>query len=167
MSFSDTDVQGALKNLIDPNTKKDFVSGKSVKNIKVRGSDVSLDIMLGYPAKSVWEEIRALVEAHLKESLSGTGTISVNVTSRTSSLALIRRIKRSPFMVMDPSTRWFESRRFTSVFLNISEKHSILPISSITISMSPYFGIIAGTAMRSISSRLTPYRPTLKRLWIA
>ena len=57
MSFNETDVQSALKNLIDPNTQKDFVSGKSVKNIKISGSDVSLDILLGYPAKSVWDEI--------------------------------------------------------------------------------------------------------------
>ena len=59
MSFTETDVQNALKNLIDPNTKKDFVSGKSVKNIKISGSDLSLDILLGYPAKSVWDEIKA------------------------------------------------------------------------------------------------------------
>ena len=63
MNFSDADVQAALKNLIDPNTKKDFVAGKSVKNIKVNGSDVSLEILLGYAAKSVWDEIRAMVEA--------------------------------------------------------------------------------------------------------
>ena len=47
MSFTEADVQGALKNLIDPNTKKDFVSGKSIKNIKVDGNDVSLDVLLG------------------------------------------------------------------------------------------------------------------------
>lgn len=62
MSFSEADVQGALKNLIDPNTKKDFVSGKSVKNIKISGNDVSLDILLGYPAQSVWDEIRLLLK---------------------------------------------------------------------------------------------------------
>lgn len=77
MSFSETDVQGALKNLVDPNTKKDFVSGKSVKNIKISGSDVSLDITLGYPAKSVWDEIRAMVEAHLKKSLPEIGRAHV------------------------------------------------------------------------------------------
>ena len=47
MSFTEADVQSALKQLIDPNTKKDFVSGKSVKNIKISGNDVSLDILLG------------------------------------------------------------------------------------------------------------------------
>ena len=81
MSFSETDVQGALKNLIDPNTRKDFVSGKSVKNIKISGNDVSLDIALGYPAQSVWGEIRAMVEAHLKSALPDIGSVSANVTS--------------------------------------------------------------------------------------
>jgi len=31
MSLTEADVQNALKNLIDRNTQKDFVSGKSVK----------------------------------------------------------------------------------------------------------------------------------------
>ena len=82
MSFSEADVQGALKNLFDPNTGKDFISGKSVKNIKISGNHVSLDIMLGYPARSVWGEIRTMVEAHLKAALPNSGSISANVTSK-------------------------------------------------------------------------------------
>ncbi|MBI3223112.1 MAG: iron-sulfur cluster carrier protein ApbC [Nitrosomonadales bacterium] len=82
MSFNETDVQNALKSLIDPNTRKDFVSGKSVKNIKLSGNDVSLDILLGYPARSVWGEVRAMVEAHLKSALPGVGKVSANVTSK-------------------------------------------------------------------------------------
>jgi ATP-binding protein involved in chromosome partitioning len=82
-----------LKNLIDPNTKKDFVSGKSVKNIKISGSDVSLDILLGYPAKSVLDEIRAMVEAHLKKTLSGAGKVSVNVSSKVVPHAVQRGVK--------------------------------------------------------------------------
>jgi len=41
------------------------VTGKSVKNIKISGNDISLDVTLGYPAKSVWAEIKAMVEDHL------------------------------------------------------------------------------------------------------
>ena len=93
MSFSDTDVQNALKNLIDPNTKKDFVSGKSVKNIKVTGSDVSLDIMLGYPAKSVWEEIGEIVAAHLKSALPDAASVTVSVTSKVVPHAVQRGVK--------------------------------------------------------------------------
>jgi len=93
MSFTETDVQNALKNLIDPNTKKDFVSGKSIKNIKVSGSDVTLDVLLGYPAKSVWGEIKAMVENHLKTSLSGAGKIEASVSSKVVPHAVQRGVK--------------------------------------------------------------------------
>ena len=93
MNFTDADVQAALKNLIDPNTKKDFVAGKSVKNIKVNGSDISLEILLGYPAKSVWDEIRTMVESHLRSALPGVGKISVTVTSKVVSHAVQRGVK--------------------------------------------------------------------------
>jgi len=93
MNFTDADVQAALKNLIDPNTKKDFVAGKSVKNIKVNGSDISLEILLGYPAKSVWDEIRTMVENHLRSALPGVGKISVTVTSKVVSHAVQRGVK--------------------------------------------------------------------------
>ncbi len=93
MSFSEADVQNALKNLIDPNTKKDFVSGKSVKNIKVNGNDVSLDILLGYPAKSVWGEIQAMVESHLKSALPGAGKVSAQVSSKVVPHAVQRGVK--------------------------------------------------------------------------
>ena len=93
MSFNETDVQNALKSLIDPNTQKDFVSGKSVKNIKISDSDVSLDILLGYPAKSVWDEIRAMVEAHIKTTLQGVGKISVNVSSKVVPHAVQRGVQ--------------------------------------------------------------------------
>jgi ATP-binding protein involved in chromosome partitioning len=93
MSFSDTDVQSALKNLIDPNTKKDFVSGKSVKNIKISASDVTLDIVLGYPARSVWDEIRAMVVAHLRAALPDAGSIDVTVSSKVVPHAVQRGVK--------------------------------------------------------------------------
>ena len=93
MSFTEADVQNALKNLIDPNTKKDFVSGKSIKNIKISGNDVSLDVLLGYPAKSVWDEIKAMVEGHLKTALSGVGKVNANVSSKVVPHAVQRGVK--------------------------------------------------------------------------
>jgi ATP-binding protein involved in chromosome partitioning len=93
MSFTEADVQGALKNLIDPNTKKDFVSSKSVKNIKVNDNNVALDIQLGYPAKSVWNDIRTMVEAHLGNALPGAGKITVSVTSKVVPHAVQRGVK--------------------------------------------------------------------------
>ena len=46
MSLSEAAVQGALRQLVDPNTGKDFVSTRSARNIKVAGEDVSLDTEL-------------------------------------------------------------------------------------------------------------------------
>ncbi|MGC2167203.1 MAG: iron-sulfur cluster carrier protein ApbC [Gallionella sp.] len=93
MSFSEADVQNALKNLIDPNTRKDFVSGKSVKNIKVTGADVTLDILLGYPAMSVWDEIRSMAESHLKSALPGVEKITISVASKVVPHAVQRGVK--------------------------------------------------------------------------
>jgi ATP-binding protein involved in chromosome partitioning len=93
MSFTETDVQNALKNLIDPNTKKDFVSGKSVKNIKINGGEVSLDILLGYPAKSVFGEIQHMVEAHLKGALTGVAQVKATVSSKVVPHAVQRGVK--------------------------------------------------------------------------
>ena len=92
MSFSETDVQNALKDLTDPNTRKDFVSGKSVKNIKISGSDISLDILLGYPANSVREELRAMIGAQLTSALPEAGKIriSFDVSKTSFSRATIR-----------------------------------------------------------------------------
>ena len=93
MSFTEADVQNALKELIDPNTRKDFVSGKSIKNVKVSGSDVTLEVQLGYPARSVWDEIRAMVEGHLKSALPGVGKVSASVSSKVVPHAVQRGVK--------------------------------------------------------------------------
>jgi ATP-binding protein involved in chromosome partitioning len=93
MAFTEADVQAAMKTLIDANTKKDFVAGKSVKNIKVNGGEVSLDIQLGYPAASVWGEIKATVEAHLRAALPGATKVNANVSSKVVSHAVQRGVK--------------------------------------------------------------------------
>lgn len=95
MPISEPQVQSALKELTDPNTRKDFVSSKSVKNIKVDGNDVSVDIVLGYPAKSVLEDIRRMVADKLK-TLPGAGKITVNVSSKIVTHAVQRGVKPIP-----------------------------------------------------------------------
>ena len=42
----------ALAGVKDPNTGKDFVSTKAVRNVHIEGGDVSFDVEMGYPAKS-------------------------------------------------------------------------------------------------------------------
>jgi ATP-binding protein involved in chromosome partitioning len=95
MSITAEDVKAALAPVIDPNTQKDFVSSKSVKNIKVEAGDVSFDIELGYPAKSQVEAIRASVQAAV-QAIPGAGKVSANVYSKIISHTVQRGLKIMP-----------------------------------------------------------------------
>lgn len=88
-------VQAALKSLVDPNTQIDFVSAKSVKNLKVDGGDISLDIVLGYPAKSQFDSIRKSVITVLRE-LPDVKNVSVNVSSQIVAHSVQRGVKLLP-----------------------------------------------------------------------
>ncbi|MGQ0442290.1 MAG: iron-sulfur cluster carrier protein ApbC [Methylophilaceae bacterium] len=79
--MTEQDIQTALKTLIDPNTGRDFMTSKSAKNIKVDGAGISVDIVLGYPAKSVMADVQALVSNALK-ALSDVDKVTVSVGSR-------------------------------------------------------------------------------------
>ena len=81
MSISEEQIKAALAGVVDPNTGKDFVAGKSVKNIKIDGNDVSFDIELGYPAKTQIDGIRKQVLDTVR-ALPGVGNISANVFSK-------------------------------------------------------------------------------------
>jgi ATP-binding protein involved in chromosome partitioning len=95
MSLTEQQIQDAIKGVIDPNTGKDFVSTRAAKNIKISGADVSLDIELGYPAKSQIDPLRTLVIDKLKE-VPGIGNISVNVYFKIVSHAVQKGVKLIP-----------------------------------------------------------------------
>ncbi len=95
MPVSELQVQTALKQIIDPNTEKDFIATKSARNIKVDGSDVSLDIELGYPARTQFELIREMVQAKLS-AIPGIGKVTVKVASKIVSHSVQRGVKLIP-----------------------------------------------------------------------
>ena len=69
----------ALQTVVDPNTGKDFVSTKALKNLQINSSDVSFDVVLGYPAKSQIAGFRKDLIAAAK-SVAGVGYVSANIT---------------------------------------------------------------------------------------
>lgn len=95
MPLSELIVQTALKELTDPNTKKDFVTSKSTKSITVDGNNVSVDILLGYPAKSQLLSIKKMVEDKLK-TLPEVGQVSVNVRFNIVSHGVQKGVKLIP-----------------------------------------------------------------------
>jgi ATP-binding protein involved in chromosome partitioning len=91
MSVTIEAVKAALSKVIDPNTGKDLVSAKSARNIQVEGGKVSVDVELGYPAKSQFEIIRALVQPAI--AALGATDVHVNVTMKIVSHEVQRGVK--------------------------------------------------------------------------
>ncbi|WP_137895687.1 iron-sulfur cluster carrier protein ApbC [Ramlibacter sp. 2FC] len=85
----------ALAAVIDPNTGKDFVSTKALRNLLVQGGDVSFDVELGYPAKSQIPALRqALIAA--ARAVPGVANVSANVTSKIIAHAAQRGVALLP-----------------------------------------------------------------------
>jgi ATP-binding protein involved in chromosome partitioning len=95
MSVSEQQVQAALKELVDPNTQKDFISTKSARNIKIDGGKVTLDVVLPYPAKMVMNQIKALVEDKIK-SVAGVESATANITWKIVAHSVQRGVKLIP-----------------------------------------------------------------------
>jgi len=95
MSVTPEQIHTVLKDVLDPNTGKDFFSTKSAKNLKVEDANVSVEIELGYPAKTQIDPIRRLIAEKLRR-VPGVGTVSVSVTSKIVSHSVQRGVKLIP-----------------------------------------------------------------------
>src|SRR3546814_2102300 len=95
MSLSESQVQSALKEISDPNTGKDFISSKAARNIRITGNDIALDILLGYPANSVLDDIQTLIQNKLK-TLPDAGNVTVKVSSKIVSHSVQRGVQLLP-----------------------------------------------------------------------
>ncbi len=73
-------VLSVLKQVLDPDLRKDIVSLGFIRNLKVDGSSVKFDINLTTPACPVREQMRDQAVA-LVRGLSGVSTVDVNMTA--------------------------------------------------------------------------------------
>src|SRR5215212_1132367 len=94
MPVTESAVQAALRNIVDPNTGKDLLSTRSARNVKLAGENVSLDIELGYPGKSQHDPIRRQILEALKAA--GAPGASVTVKSKVVAHAVQRGVKLVP-----------------------------------------------------------------------
>ncbi|MCB1941023.1 MAG: iron-sulfur cluster assembly protein, partial [Candidatus Accumulibacter sp.] len=95
MAVTTEAVQAALKDLIDPNTQKDYLSTRSARNIRIEGADVSLDIELGYPAKTQIDDLRRTVIDKLR-TIPGVANVSVNIAVNIVAHTVQRGLKPLP-----------------------------------------------------------------------
>ena len=95
MGITETDVQTRLRALVDPNTGKDFVSGKAIRKIHVDGANVDVDVQLGYPAKTQHEVLRKLI-ADAVAAMPGAGRVGVSMSQKITSHSVQRGVKLVP-----------------------------------------------------------------------
>ena len=85
----------ALKSVVDPNTGKDFVTTRQLKNLRIEDGDVAFDAELGYPAKSQIAGLRkALIAA--ARTVAGVQNVSVNLASKVTPHAVQRGVQLLP-----------------------------------------------------------------------
>src|SRR4051812_41481489 len=92
---TETALLEALKSVVDPNTGKDFVANKQLKNLRIDGGDVAFGVELGYPGKSQHPALRkALIAA--ARSVAGVDNVSVELNTRIVSHAVQRGVQLMP-----------------------------------------------------------------------
>jgi len=95
MSVDSQALLSALQAVIDPNTGRDFVTSKALKNLQTTDGDVSFDVELGYPAKSQMPAFRKALIAAAK-SVAGVDNVSVNMTMKITAHAVQRGVQVMP-----------------------------------------------------------------------
>ncbi|UVH58836.1 iron-sulfur cluster carrier protein ApbC [Variovorax paradoxus] len=95
MALTPDGLMDALKAVADPNTGKQFVATRSLKNLQISEGDVSFDLELGYPAKSQHAAIRKALVAAAK-AVPGVENVSVNIDTKVISHAVQRGVQLMP-----------------------------------------------------------------------
>ena len=95
MTVSESALLDALKTVVDPNTAKDFVSTKQLKNLRIEAGDVAFEVELGYPAKSQIAGLRKALIAAAK-TVAGVENVSVNLATKVVPHAVQRGVQLMP-----------------------------------------------------------------------
>ena len=95
MAVTEQAIMVALQGVVDPNTGRDFVSSKCIRNLNISDGDVSFEVELGYPAKSQIPTFRKALVAAAK-SVSGVDNVSINIATKVLAHAVQRGVQLLP-----------------------------------------------------------------------
>lgn len=79
--LSEASILEALRGVRDPDLQRDIVTLNFVKDLAIRGRDVSFTIELTTPACPVRDELKEASVKAIKDAISEVGTVSVSMTS--------------------------------------------------------------------------------------
>jgi len=83
--ISEESVRIALRNVNDPDLHKDLVALNMVKEIKIDGKNISVDIELTTPACPLKDKIKEDCVEEIKKEIPDAGQISITMTSKVQS----------------------------------------------------------------------------------
>jgi ATP-binding protein involved in chromosome partitioning len=85
-------VEAAMKEYVQPDLDRDLVSAKCVKGIDIEGDQVRVKIELGFPAKSVAEQVKTAVADKVK-AVAGVGMVQVDLSWRVVTHSVQKSLK--------------------------------------------------------------------------
>ncbi len=88
-------IEEALKTYTDPYLDEDLVSAKAVKDIKVDGGNVTVDIVYGFPVEGYRQELTDKLTEILK-AIDGVDNVTINVSHKVASHAVQKGVNMIP-----------------------------------------------------------------------
>lgn len=72
-------VEAAIKEYIDPYMDQDLIKAQAIKNIAIDGGAVSIEVVLGFPAKGYQDELAEQLTKRIK-AIDGVDSVTVNTS---------------------------------------------------------------------------------------
>ena len=89
---SQLQIETALKEVVDPYLEQDLVNAKAIKNIKVDGDRVTVDVVLGFPAKGYKDQLATRLKEKLA-TVKGIKQATVNIESKIAAHGVQKGVK--------------------------------------------------------------------------
>jgi ATP-binding protein involved in chromosome partitioning len=91
-AVSRPDVEAALKEVVDPYLQQDLIAAKAVKDVAVDGANVTVDLVLGYPAQGSKDALASAIRERVGR-LPGVGSVQTNISWSIVSHAVQKGVK--------------------------------------------------------------------------
>ncbi len=85
-------IEAAIKGYIEPHLEKDLVEAKSIKGIEINGDQVKVKVVLGFPAKGVFDQIVEAVRKQV-EAVDGVSACAVDISSNVVAHSVQKSLK--------------------------------------------------------------------------
>ncbi|MGD2116947.1 MAG: iron-sulfur cluster carrier protein ApbC [Chromatiales bacterium] len=85
-------IEAAIATYIEPHLGKDLVSSKSIKGISIDGDKVKVEVLMGFPVKSVQDDIAAAVREKV-EAVDGVSSCDVDVSFKVVAHSVQKSLK--------------------------------------------------------------------------